>query len=229
MTTIPATCENLFEDIKFAEKKGFKNFFVIPNVFEEWNGRAKEILTNEFKKYTDYYIDCYRAGEKPIEFSTLEKSFSDIVKINKAITQKTYRQSIDCKACGKCGLGSSSYASIHPNGNLYGCQEMTSNEGEESLFYIGNLYSGVDDNKRQTLIELFDSADVSGPNCDTCKYNRICDGGCVANNYLQNGSLHKSPDMFCWWKQVILNEAIRIAQTLGKEENELFKQRWCNR
>lgn len=229
MTVIPATCGHLFENIQFAKDQGFKNFFVIPNVFEEWDTESRETLQSEFKKYADSYINSYRAGKIPISFSTLEGAFSDIVKINKAITQKTYRASSGCKACGKCGLGSSTFASIHPNGNVYGCQEMTSNEGEESIFYIGNIFTEIDDDRRQALMDLFDSVEVTGPNCTSCKYNRICDGGCVANNYLKNGSLHIAPEMFCWWKQLVLNEAIRIVQTLGKEENELFKQRWCKK
>lgn len=229
MTTIPPTCANVFENVQFAKDNGFKNFFVIPNVFEEWSQEARIILQNEMRKYSEYFIDCYRAGNQPITFSVLEKSFSDIVKINKAITQKTYRNLSGCQACGKCGLGASKFASIHPNGNIYGCQEMTSNEGKESIFYIGNIFTGVDDTRRQSLMNLFDSVDAVGYNCSVCKYNRICDGGCVANNYLVNGDVNKVPEVYCWWKQILLKEAIYISQTLGKEDNPMFKQRWVKK
>lgn len=225
-TTIPATCGHVFENIMFAKDSGFNNFFVVPNVFEEWDENSKATLTEEFNKYVDYYIDEYRAGRIPITFSTLEECFRDIKMINSAIQNKQYRTHSKCNACGKCGLGANKFASIHPNGNLYGCQEMTSNEGDESIFYIGNIYTGVEDDRRQALMDLFDSESAKGPNCESCMYNRVCDGGCVANNYLITGSLNGMPPMFCWWRQVVLNGAIRIMQTLGTEENEMFRKKW---
>lgn len=226
MTTIPPTCQHVFENIMFAADSGFKAFFVMPNVFEEWSDTSREILAEEIRKYGDYYIECYRNSKIPIKFSTLEDSFKNIKMINNAILNDHYRTVFNCKACGKCGLASNAYASIHPNGNVYGCQEMTSNEGDESIFYIGNIFTGIDDERRHALMALFDDNTVVGKNCDTCKYNRICDGGCVANNYLTSGSLHVMPEVFCWWKQIILEEAIRIMNTLGSEENEMFRDQW---
>lgn len=226
MTTIPPTCHHVFENIQFADSLGFKSFFVIPNVFEEWSEEEKLTLKNEMTKYGDYYIECLRTGKQPINFSTFEKAFSDIKAINNAISNNQYRVSPKCQACGKCGLGASRFASIHPNGNLYGCQEMTSNEGEKSIFYIGNIYTGVEEDRRAALMALYDSNKVVGINCETCKYNRICDGGCVANNYLATGSITQPPNMHCWWNQTILDEAIRVMQILGNEGNEAFRIKW---
>jgi radical SAM protein with 4Fe4S-binding SPASM domain len=226
MTTIPPTCHHVFENIQFADSLGFKSFFIIPNVFEEWPEEKKLVLKNEMTKYGDYYIECLRNGTQPIIFSTFENAFRDIKAINSAISNQQYRVSPKCKACGKCGLGATRFASIHPNGNLYGCQEMTSNEGEKSIFYIGNIYTGVEDDRREALMALYDNNTVIGTNCETCKYNRICDGGCVANNYLATGSLTHTPKMNCWWVQTILEEAIRVMQILGNEGNETFRRKW---
>lgn len=226
MTAIPKTCHNVFDNISFAVDKGYKNFFVIPNIFEKWSDNDKETLKNEMRKYSNYYIGCYRNGKTPITFSIFERSFRDIVDINRAITNNSFRTSNKCKACGKCGLGAGKFASIHPNGNLYGCQEMTSNEGEKSIFYIGNIYTGVEEDRRLALMDAFDSEIVKGANCETCKLNRICNGGCVANNYLATDSLTIMNDVMCWWNQLLLDEAIYVMQTLGNEENEMFKNKW---
>jgi radical SAM protein with 4Fe4S-binding SPASM domain len=226
MTTIPPTCHHVFENIQFASSLGFRSFFVIPNEFEEWPEDKKLTLKNEITKYGDYYIECLRNGTQPITFSTFENAFRDIKNINNAISNNQYRVSQKCKACGKCGLGASRFASIHPNGNLYGCQEMTSNEGEKSIFYIGNIYTGVEEDRRTALMALYDNGTVVGTNCETCKYNRICDGGCVANNYLATGSVTHPPKMHCWWNQTILDEAIRVMQILGNEGNATFRKKW---
>lgn len=227
-TVIPETSSHVFENIMFAKDNGFRNFFIIPNVFEEWNDAQKEILSCELQKYANYYIDSYRNGDTPIEFSTLNDAFKDIKKINEAITNNQYRTMRQCIACGKCGLGANRYASIHPNGNIYACQEMTSNGDTDNIFYIGNIYDGVDDERRIALMKSFDSTQAFGLDCSKCKYNRICSGGCVANNYMINGNLSANPKMFCWWQQQILETAINIMQTLGAEENELFKRKWRN-
>jgi hypothetical protein len=39
----------------------------------------------------------------------------------------------------RCGLGTGS-GSIGFNGNIYGCQEQDSYAGEDSIFYLGNIY-----------------------------------------------------------------------------------------
>ena len=226
MTLIPETCGNLFNDIMYAESMGFKNFFSIPNVLQPWDDKSREILKNEFRKYGDYYIDRMRNNIRPISFSKFERTFNDIKVINRATKSNEYRTSQVCKACSKCGLSSSKYAGVHPNGNIYGCQEMTSNVGEESIFYIGNIFTGVEYERRIALINEFDNTISVGDGCDTCKYNRVCDGGCVSHNHLVNNDINIVTPEQCKWNRVVLDEAIRVMQTLGSEGNEMFKRKW---
>lgn len=212
MTAIPETCGRTFESIMWAAAQGFTNFFVTPNVFEAWDEAARDVLAGELHKYADYYADCKARGVKPITFSTFEQAFWDIKAIADAEAKGVYRAMPKCRSEGKCGLGTSRFASIHPNGNLYACQEMTSNEGEESAFYIGSIYSGVDNNRRRALAESFDSVPAWGEYCDECEYDRICDGGCVANNYMVTGKLGGMPEMYCWWRRTVLHEAMRVKE-----------------
>ena len=83
---------------------------------------------------------------------------------------------------------------------------MTSSEGPESPFYIGSIYGGVDNSRRRSLMESFDAHPVRGPYCGECGYDRIC-GGCAANNYLATGSVNGPPEVFCWWRRLLLAEA----------------------
>lgn len=226
MTTIPETCNHIYENIEFAINGGFKSFFIIPNVFQEWSDEAKETLTKEMRKYSDYYINSFRQRIDPIHFSDIDKKFQSIIKINNAIRSDSYRTNANGKSAGKCGLGTNRFASIDPEGNLYACQEMTSNDGDKSIFYIGNIHEGERDDLRYKLMDMYDNSPIVGDDCSTCKFNRVCDGGCVANNYMITGSLSKLPPMYCWWHRMLLEEAIYIMQTLGNEENEMFRDRW---
>jgi len=226
MTAIPDTCENLFKNILFAETRGFGNFFVIPDNFQKWTPTAKKKLKAELEKYTDYYIHRWLVGGRPIMFSTFEDALRDIRQINAA---KERRALPKCKAEGKCGLGSGRFASIHPDGSVYGCQEMTSNEGEESIFWIGNIFTGIREDRRLALMEAYCGEKVKGMDCSKCLYDGICDGGCVANNYLVTGDINTMPKIQCWWKQTVLGEAIRAMETLGEEKCEGFKAHWEGR
>lgn len=217
MTAVPQTCSHIFESIMWAAAQGFKSFFVVPNVFEEWDGDARARLSAEIGKYADYYAECRENGSAPILFSDFERAFTDMRNIALAEARGIYRQSPKCRADGKCGLGTSRFASIHPNGDIYACQEMTSAEGEDNPFYVGSIFSGVDNRRRRALMDAYNALPVTGAYCSgadgsACEYDRICDGGCVANNYLVHASLNRLPEMYCWWRRELLHQAMRIKE-----------------
>ena len=226
-TIIPETCEHTWDNIKFAIDSGYKSFFVTPNFFDVngWTDEKKRILQSEMEKYKYYVIDEFRNNREPITFSLFDHCLKDIKMINWAIDKDEYRVNVRCLACGKCGLGSNKFASIHPDGSIYGCQEMTSSD-VNSVFYIGNIYDGTDEDKRRNLMAQYDEKKMFGSNCKSCKLNRICEGGCIANNYLQYGDINHHQEVACWWKQLMLDIVIEVVQTLGQEENELFKRKW---
>lgn len=215
--TIPQpTCQNTFHNMKFAIEKGYNNMFFIPNVFEEWSEENKNILREQLKLFGDYFIENAREN-KIIHLNNLDKIFPKIVEINNAYRNNFNRPNIK----SKCGLGTNIFASISTDGKLFACQEMVTN-GEE--FHIGDIYNGENLEKRKKLASMFDSQKVRGLNdCKDCKMQLTCDGGCIANNYLKNSDLNRMPDMYCYWQQILLEEAIRICNVLGDEKNELFK------
>ena len=227
-TIIPETCHNTFHNIMFARDHGYVNFFTIPDAFREWSDYSKRTLQLEMRKYSEYVIECFRNGSRPhIRFSEYDESFSKITKINSAILQDQFRCDGRCAATGKCGLGTNRGASVGYNGDVFACQEMVSpKESNKNKFYIGNIYTGVDDSLRIQLAESFDqNADRTG-NCAHCRLNRICNGGCVANNFMITGDVNKMSPVFCWWQNILLDEAIYVSNVLGKESNPTFITYW---
>lgn len=210
------TAKNTFHNMKFAVEQGYNNMFFIPNVFDEWTEEEKGILKEQLSLFGDCFIENARQG-RIIHLNNLDKIFPKILEINYAYKNKLDRPLLS----HKCGLGTGSGASISPNGKIYACQEMITND---ELFEIGNIYDGEDLEKRIKLSSLFNSQKVYGlDNCKDCKFDKICDGACVANNYLWSNDLNRIPDMYCYWQQILLDEAIRICNVLGNEKNELFK------
>lgn len=90
---------------------------------------------------------------------------------------------------------------------------------------IGNIYTGVVDETRRRLMQKYDSAQVEGDGCDECPLNRICDGGCVANNYIRSGSFHHMPPICCRWNRLLFREAIYLMERLGQGKKQtLFRE-----
>lgn len=215
-TIMPETSHFTFHNVVFAIEKGYPQVFSTPNVFTEWSKENKEILRLELRKIVDYYIDNLRKG-RIIHYINLDEKIKDAININRIIKGKMKKNTF------KCGLGLGHSCSINPEGVIIGCQEMSSYE--DDTFIIGDIFKGVDDNKRYLLIDKFQKKHIEGTNCDTCKYKPICSGGCVANNYLINKDLNKMPSMTCYWNQLLLDEAIRVINIMGKEQNDLFKNK----
>lgn len=225
-TIIPYTCHLTWNNIKFAINKGYRSFYTVPNIYEEWTDEKKEILREQLHHYSEYFVDCFRHGKRPISFTSMEEAMKKINTINSAVKLDNYRTHFSCTAKGKCGLGSGRYCAISYDGNIYGCQEMTSNDGINSPFYIGSINEGVNNNRRLALMQSYNPIKVQGLDCLTCQYNRVCDGGCVANNYMIEGNININPKVFCWWKQLLLSESEWIVNILGEEQNLKFRDYW---
>lgn len=225
-STITAnTANQLFHNMMFAETRGFKNYFAMPNCFEEWKDADVETLKKQIALYSDHYVDCLQRGTVPIIFGDIEKMFRSIVLRNAAIENGDRRTSNGCKSCGKCGLGSAKFAGININGDVVTCQEFFSSD--DAHFTIGNIYTEIDDQKREQLQKEWDEKEFSGDCCKDCPIDRICDGGCLANNYLA-GDEHVVPTVFCQWRRILFDAAVYIMTELGNSKCEAFKTRWQN-
>lgn len=221
-TVTPDTQDRLFENMMFAEGHGFRSFFVMPDCFEPWP--RTDGLAREMRKYSDHYIACMEEDRVPIFFTQMEKHFKKILLHNAAIRAETHRAGMGCRACGKCGLGGGRYAGVNINGDLTACQEFFSRD--DPKFYIGNIYSGAREDLRQALLDEFDGAAICGDGCEACPLDHICDGGCVANNYMIHRDIHRVPDIYCFWERLLFREAVYIMNTLGQAGCERFRERW---
>lgn len=216
-TIIPDTVHHTFGNFKFGIESGFVNVFQIPNVFEYWNDNALQMLEQELHKIGAYYIDSYLKG-KPVNYSPLDQKMNDIQFINRAIDKKNPKNFF------KCGFGVKGSCAVDCKGNLIGCQEMTSYIDQR--FLVGNLDDGLDTKKASDFINTFAQQEIKGKNCDECGLEPICNGGCVANNFIYSNSLNTVPDVFCIWEQLLLKEAVHIMNVLGEAKCEAFKNKF---
>lgn len=218
----------LYHNFKFAEKIKYTNMFGVVNVFNDWTEEEKKILKEQIKLIVDYYISNLREGKETMNFNPLTEMFKEIKKVNKAEIKGEFRnQGINFPGFGRCGIGSTKFGSIGPSGDVFSCQELIENPKFGDKFTIGNIYTGIDEDKRWEIINQFDPRKVirsDGLSCDKCKLNRVCHGNCLINNYLATGSMNTMPEILCFWYQILFDEAIRIMNIMAEEENEVFKK-----
>jgi radical SAM protein with 4Fe4S-binding SPASM domain len=223
ITLYQPTVSNLFNDIKFIESLGFKKIRILPNLFDDWKDTSIEIFKDQIKLYGDSIIDSFRNNKEVYTFEQYTRSFFNIALINQALKKDQYQRVHSCLGCYKCGLGLRNFATSDYLGNIYGCLHQDK-LNEESMFYLGDIYKGIDPKRSENLIEICDNSNLTGYDCNNCKLEYVCDRGCVPNNYLYSGSFKSPPPMYCHYYRTLLDDAIRVMTILGEEENELFKQ-----
>lgn len=226
-TITPATCGNFCQDLEFAKNMGFTHAFAIINEFEEWSDEKRRILEAEARKYSNYLISCCRQGKGFIRQRTLEQAINKIVAVNTGIRARMLDR-IEVKESGRvCGTGIG-YGSVNYNGDIYSCQEVASRKGEKDIFYLGNIYTGIDIHRVQKLhdatqnIKIINNQDRK--KCKACPIEFICDiNTCIVNNYIDNNDFSLQSDNICWWHNLMAKEAQYICKVLGEENNKFFK------
>lgn len=212
-TIIPATCGNTFQNICYANNKGFKNCYFTINIFEEWPQEFRNILETEIKKYTLAYINSF-VNEAPfINLTPFTQMIDLIIKNEVGILDNSVNEY-------KCGLGGG-YGAIDYKGDIYTCQEIVTYRENNQKFLIGNIYTGINDN---ALIRLRNEIVNDTPivnnkeECGNCPFKFHCKKStCQINNFICNGNCLIQSENQCWWNLLLYKYAalsISILQTL---------------
>lgn len=215
-TIIPDTCGEMYNNYLYAISFGYKSMFLITDAYSTWDENSEKTVRDELYKIADHYIWFWRANkEPPLRMSFLERFFATWRQEQNQKIKGITKMVNPCIARRKCGLGQNSSAAISPAGNIYACQELTSNEGPESIFYIGNIYTGVEDERRLKLAELFDTVPATSEDgCDDCPVKNTCNRGCVANNYMITGKVGTASHGFCFFNKLVHEVAEYISGEL---------------
>lgn len=203
---------DMADNYQFAIDMGYTNVFMIPNAFSDWDTNEREELRVQLTEIADKYIQTVNNG-RPVKFNQFTEANNRINQINK-LQKDEYRDfSLNIPAFGRCGLGGTRFASIGMSGKIYSCQELVENPDLGDYFEIGNIYDGVDDNKRWKIILTYNPKNIvrsDGKTCRKCFINQICNGGCLINNYLANGDVEIMPAILCDFYDECIRQQMRI-------------------
>lgn len=212
-TIIPATCKNTFENILYAFNKGFKSCYFTINIFEEWNEFHRQLLEEEIKKFTLAYINSFVNNKSFIHFSSFEEMIKLLIKKELDLLDNNVN-------IYKCGLGNG-YGAIDYKGDIYTCQEIVTYRENNAQFKIGNIYTGIDNNNLDCLVnDIVNDLPVVNNigECGDCPLKFCCKKNiCQINNFICNNHCLIQSENQCWWNKLLYKYAslsISILQTL---------------
>ena len=211
MTLTPETAGRLHEDVQFLQSVGFKQVECVPNVFVTWPDDVMAQLHTQLRQLSDDYLEHYPAKG----FHEFERTFRNVKKMNYAYQNDLHR----VNGCLRCGIGLDNQSAINYLGDIYPCHEAN----YDAALCIGNVFTGMDDAKRRSLGCSYSQRKVRGLNCETCRYDNVCNGGCAIFNYMINRDFNIVPQMTCAWKQMMIDEAEYILSRMADLGNTVFR------
>lgn len=115
------------------------------------------------------------------------------------------------KRLSGCGSGTE-YLAVTPWGDLYPCHQFV---GEEE-FLMGNVDEGI---TKPEIRDQFKECNVyTKEKCRNCFAKFYCSGGCAANAYNFQGSIHDAYDIGCELQRKRVECAIMIKAALADQE-----------
>lgn len=174
----PNTIKHMYECyIFFREEWELEPIWFLPVIELPWTEKNVEEYQIESEKVYNYIMKRVRK-EKNIKEIELYSPFSN------CFMQRNKRPV-------PCGAGKT-YATITADGDLYPCHQIYYNDKEGDTC-IGNIWYGVDEDRRR-VFSLYEDEDLScGTSCDFTKCYR-----CIGSNYVFKGSMFSQiKDNYC--------------------------------
>jgi uncharacterized protein len=209
MVVNPDTAAFLTESVSFLLDEGCRYVIVSLNYAGPWGEAELAELARQYERLGDLYIQWTREGRK-FYLSPFE------VKLSSHIQGEDV-----CKE--HCELGIRQI-SVDPQGFLFPCVQFTT-AGPESRWCIGDVVSGINEEKRNRLRD--ESQDEKEP-CGRCAIRRRCHNTCGCLNWQTTGSVARVSPVLCRYEQMLIPIADRIGETLYREQNALFLNKHYN-
>lgn len=195
-TVIPETVEYLSANYLFARKRGFLNYFCTPNIREEWSQEKLTILENEMNTICGIILADIENDQIPLCLSDINRMIKNI--LNGSPSRPHYM---------RCGLGTTSIG-VSTDGSLSACQENSTYYDQSNIFYIGDVFNGIDKEKHLKLLSNFDGEKLNHcgdcNKCSQCEIAHICQSwSCPSSQYALSGDPLQKPEAMCNWQKLL--------------------------
>lgn len=226
-TIEPYNADKLLENYLYARKKGFVNYFVCPNAYAKWDTEAIQTVLQQISAIEAVFYRDLISGIVPLGWSNIDAEFKHFF-MEKNNILKPDKETVRGKL-KRCGIGTYTVG-VSPNGDLKGCQERNTIEGED-IFRIGNIYTGIDKNAHIKLLNNYlqlphAECRQDKERCKNCSYYWDCFiPHCPSRDYDICGQCGETEEITCIWKDFLRRSAEFLIKqaTLDKREKEILE------
>jgi len=205
MTITPKTLPMYAESVRYLFDLGFRYMICSMDYSAPWTEKHLPLLKRQYRSLASFYREKSRREEK-FYFSPFETKIASHIQ----------KQDLHAQ---RCELGKKQL-SVLPDGNIYPCVQLT-----EPEYCIGNVWEGIDEEKRHRLYQL--NEEERGE-CLSCAVRGRCNHHCACLNKSATGTITALSPFQCAHERIVLPIADGLAERLYREKNAMFVQKQYN-
>jgi uncharacterized protein len=206
----PDTVEFYADSVKYLYDVGFRYLVVSLNYAGPWDDRSMLSLKRQYKVLARMYMEM-TLEERKFYFSPFEVKLASHIKGADAL-------------CNRCILGKRQ-VSVAPDGMIYPCVQFVKDGVSNREFGIGNVWDGLNEEKRNRLYELsLERSEV----CKECALNERCNNGCSCLNWQTTGKINGVSPVLCEHERMLFPIVDRLGEKLFKKKAPMFIQKHYN-
>ncbi|MDP4175480.1 MAG: radical SAM protein [Bacteroidota bacterium] len=206
MTVTPENVKYYSESFTYLIGKGAKYIIASLNYAGNWNEESLAELKKQYKQLAHTY-EKLTIEQRKFYFSPFEVKFSSHIKNDELL-------------CEKCHLGMRQ-VSVAFDGKIYPCVQFVSRPG----FEIGDVWNGIDENRRASLYKLSQSKTSE---CERCAVSSRCNNNCSCLNIQTTGNIEEVSPILCETERMLIPIVDRLGGRLYKKRAPMFIQKHFN-
>ena len=193
MTIMPEDAKYMFESTKSIIEMGIDNVCPMPVTDVEWSESTLNDYRENFRKLIEYYLEITNKEDYNRNIS--------IKNINDVLTNVLAPEVSDEMLCA---IFNNRWCAVDTNGDIYPCHQLpTSTEEIKKKNYIGNIYTGVEEDM---IVKTPKKVTYYKDECDTCNARGTCKGGCPQENFRLNQREDQPSEAYCDLRKIIAEE-----------------------
>jgi len=208
MVITPETVDRYASSLAFlVEEIGFRYVIASLNYAGAWSDDHLGILKKQYLQIAGLY-EKWTREERKFYYSPFERVFASRIRGREHV------------ACNRCALGVRQL-SIDPDGTIFPCIQFV----RDPEYAIGDVWSGIDENRRQALSQ---NATLTNAACEACDYRYRCENSCSCLNWQTTGSLSAVSPVLCETERILIPVADRLGEKLYRSKSPMFMHKQYN-
>ena len=210
MVVTPETVRYYAESVEYLFEKGFKYLVVSLDYAGNWTDADVQELRRQYVVLAKLY-ERLIFEQRKFYFSPFETKFATHIKGDDA-------------SCHRCLLGKRQI-SVGPDGTIYPCVQFVKDGVSNKEYSIGNVWSGIDDEKRELLFQLSLKRDEP---CQKCALAARCNNSCSCLNWQTTGSINTISPVLCETERILIPIVDNLGEKLYSQRAPMFIQKHYN-